>query len=246
MTNDPPDPLIDLSIVIPAFNEARRLPGTIADVVRYLDAREAAAEVLIVENGSGDETGRLADDAAAQDARFQAMHLPERGKGRAVRAGVLAGRGRIVAFCDADFSMPVDELDLLLEGVKRGADIAIASREAAGARRIGEPWLRHLQGRVFNWLVRVLAVAGLQDTQCGFKAFRREAAREVFRRQLLTGWAFDVEVLFLARRLGLVICEVPVTWRYDPSSRVRPVHDTIAMMREVLSIRWNAVQNKYS
>jgi glycosyltransferase involved in cell wall biosynthesis len=245
VTDEPPESEVDLSVVIPAFNEASRLPGAIREVTRYLDGRELSAEVLLVENGSSDETIQIAEGAAAQDGRFQAIHLPERGKGRAVRAGVLASRGRIVAFCDADFSMPVDEMDRLLEEVERGADIAIASREAPGARRIGEPGLRHLQGRVFNGLVRVLAVPGLEDTQCGFKAFRREVAREIFRRQLLTGWAFDVEVLFLARRSGFVIREVPVTWQYDPSSRVRPVHDTIAMMRELLSIRCNALQSKY-
>ncbi len=246
MTATPPRDDIDLSIVIPAYNEERRLPDAIRKVSSFLDRWDHMAEVLLVENGSRDRTGEIADAASLADRRFRALHVALPGKGRAVRAGMLDSRGRVVVFCDADFSMPVEELSRLFAAVEDGADIAIGSREVPGARRIGEPWMRHFMGRVFNMLVRLLAVPGLADTQCGFKAFRRQAAQDLFRRQVIDGWAFDVEVLFLAARRGYRVREVPITWRYDPSSRVSPLRDTIAMLRELMVVRWNAWSDRYS
>ena len=245
MSQGPGGRALDLSIIIPAFNEESRLPSAIDGLHGFLDGGAARVEVLIVENGSNDGTLAIARTAAEGDSRFQALHLVERGKGRAIRAGVQASQGARVALCDADFSMPVDEISKLLRAVDGGADVAIGSREAPGARRIGEPRHRHFMGRVFNWLVRMIAVPNIDDTQCGFKAFRGDVAHELFNRQRIDGWAFDVEVLFLASRGGYRIVEVPITWRYDPSSRVRPVRDTIAMMRELISIRWNAMRGFY-
>jgi len=244
VSQGPSGPL-DLSIVIPALNEETRLPAAIDGLRGYLNGSALSTEVLIVENGSTDRTLAIAQEAAARDNRFQPIHLPQRGKGRALRAGVLASRGAAVVICDADFSMPVEQISRLLKTLEDGADIAIGSREAPGARRIGEPSHRHFMGRVFNWLVRVIAVPNIDDTQCGFKAFRGDIARELFARQRIDGWAFDVEVLFLASRHGYRIAEVPITWRYDPSSRVQPVRDTIAMMRELVAIRWNAMRGLY-
>jgi dolichyl-phosphate beta-glucosyltransferase len=232
--------------VVPALNEERRLPDAIQKLTCYLDCERIGAEVILVENASTDRTPEIADSAAQKDGRFRAIHLEVRGKGSAVRSGVLASSGRVVVFCDADFSMPVEEISALRAAVAAGADIAIASREVSGARRIDEPWRRHLMGRVFNGLVRVMAVPRISDTQCGFKAFSRAAALDLFNRQILNGWAFDVEVLFIALRRGYTIREVPITWRYDPSSRVRPVHDTIAMLRELLVIRWNDLVGRYT
>jgi glycosyltransferase involved in cell wall biosynthesis len=237
---------VDLSIVIPAYNEERRLPDAIRKVTGFLDSQPIHAEVLVVENGSHDRTGAIADAAADADPRFRALHVSLPGKGRAVRTGMLEGRGRVVVFCDADFSMPVDEICLLYRAVRDGADVAIGSREVSGARRIGEPWRRHLMGRVFNLLVRILAVPRLEDTQCGFKAFRREVAQDLFRRQIIDGWAFDVEVLFIAFRRGYRVQEVPITWVYDASSRVNPLRDTIGMLRELLVVRWNAWKGQYT
>ena len=236
---------VALSIVIPAFNEEQRLPGSVVEVTRFLDQHQRTAEVLVVENGSHDQTARIADETERRDARFRALHVTQAGKGRAVRHGVLASRGEVVVFCDADFSMPVEEVRDLCSSIESGADIAIASREAPGSRRIGEPWRRHFMGRVFNWLVRVLALPGLSDSQCGFKAFRREVAMDLFRRQVIDGWAFDVEVLFIARRRGYSVKEVPITWRYDPSSRVRPVRDTLSMLGELIRLRLNAARGRY-
>jgi dolichyl-phosphate beta-glucosyltransferase len=241
----PSDAALDLSIIIPALNEEARLPNAIAGLRGYLDASQVRTEVLVVENGSADRTLAIAQEAARADPRFHAVHLPLRGKGRAIHEGVRASRGRNLVLCDADFSMPVEEISRLLRAVDEGADVAIGSREAPGAHRIDEPGHRHLMGRIFNWLVRMIAVPGIADTQCGFKAFRGDVARDLFSRQRIEGWAFDVEVLFLAGKRGYAIREVPITWRYDPSSRVRPVRDTIAMMRELIAIRLNAMRGIY-
>ena len=237
---------LDLSIVIPVYNEEQRLPSALALLTHYLDASPLRADVLIVVNGSNDRTGEIALQAAATDARFQVEQLAGRGKGLAVRTGMLRARGNVVMFCDVDFSMPIQELSGLYGVVAGGLDVALASREVAGAHRIGEPPMRHLMGRVFNGLVRVLALPGIQDTQCGFKAFRREVARDVFARGRIDGWAFDVETLFIARKRRYRLREVPITWRYDESSRVHPVRDTIAMLRELLQIRWNALRGLYA
>lgn len=255
MTASPPTPggatalpessLVELSVVIPAYNEEQRLARCIAEVGPYLDAFAGTVEVLVVENGSTDRTPRLADELAAKDPRVRAMHLPERGKGLASRQGVLASVGRIVVLCDVDFSMPVEQATRLIRSIADGADIAIASREAPGSQRIGEPLHRHLIGRVFNWLVQRLALPGLNDSQCGFKAFRRPVARDLFEKQTVNGWAFDIEVLYIARRRGYTIREVPITWRYAASSRVVLVRDTIGMLRELLMIRWNAMRGRY-
>jgi glycosyltransferase involved in cell wall biosynthesis len=236
---------VDLSVIIPAYNEAQRLPRTVSDLLVYLDARPGSAEIVVVENGSTDGTAQIAADLAARDERVRVLSLTTRGKGQAVRAGMLAAAGHVLLESDADASVPPDQIPALVDRIQAGADVAIGSREAPGARRVGEPRHRHLMGRVFNTLVRWLAIPELNDTQCGFKAFRREAAHALFTRQTITGWAFDIEVLFIARRLGYRIDEVPVTWYYGPSSRVRPVRDTIAMLRELLMIRANAMRGRY-
>ncbi len=236
---------VDLSIIIPAHNEELRLGKTVADLLAYLDSQAGSAEILVVENGSSDGTGRLAEELALTDERVRVMRLADRGKGRAVRAGMLAGAGRTLIAFDADASVPPDQIPAVMGPIQAGADIAIGSREAPGAHRVGEPPHRHLMGRVFNALVRWLALPDLHDSQCGFKAFRREAAQELFSRQTINGWGFDVEVLFLARKFGFTVREVPVTWYYGTSSRLSPVRDTIAMLRDLLMIRTNAMRGRY-
>ena len=239
------DTAVELSIVIPAFNERERLPQAIAGLRAFLDAEDCLAEVLVVENGSTDGTGTLADELARQDERIRVLRLDQRGKGLAVRTGALASRGQIVVMCDVDFSMPVGEITHLVAAVEAGADVVIASREAPGARRIGEPWRRHFTGRIFNGIIQRLAGLRFDDTQCGFKAFRRSVADDLFRHQRIGGWAFDVELLFIAQMRGYHIAEVPITWRYDASSRIRIMRDTIAMLRELVMIRMNAMRGLY-
>ncbi len=234
-----------LSIVIPAYNEAERLPGSLDRLAAFLDAEGHHAEVLVVDDGSTDATAAVAARLAAADARFRLLRAPHRGKGAAVRQGMLAARGAVRVMCDADFSMPPHELPKLLAPLAAGADLAVATREGVGARRVGEPLVRHLMGRVFNALVRLAAVPGLHDTQCGFKAFTAAAAERLFLRSTIDGFGFDVEILYLARKYRLRLAEVPIVWYYQASSRVSPLRDTIRMVRDVLRVRVNDWRGHY-
>lgn len=235
-----------LTILIPAYNEAQRLPGTLERVVAFIEARPEPLEALVVNNHSSDNTGEIARAFAAAHHSISVVDQPLRGKGAAVRKGMLEGRGKYLFICDADLAMPIEELPRFFPEALGGEyDIAIGSREAPGAHRYNEPEYRHLMGRVFNFIVRVLAVPQIQDTQCGFKSFRREVARELFAVQKIDGWAFDVEVLAIARRRGLPILEVGISWYYGEGSRVNPIQDSLRMIREVLKIRRNVRQGVY-
>jgi dolichyl-phosphate beta-glucosyltransferase len=235
-----------LSIVIPAYNEAERLPATLAQLGAFLHNEDYTAEILVVDDGSVDGTAAVVQRAAAANPAIRLIAAPHRGKGAAVRRGMLAAAGQVRLMCDADLSMPAAELPKLLAALAAGADVALATREGAGARRIGEPFLRHLMGRVFNLLVRALAVPGLQDTQCGFKAFTATSAELLFSRATVDGFGFDVEILYLARKHGQRLAEVPIAWYYQPSSRVSPWRDTIRMVRDVLRVRWNDWRGRYA
>lgn len=234
-----------LSLVVPAYNEQGRLPATLKRMRGFLSCQSFTYEVLVVDDGSADGTAAVVEEAMPSFPGLRLLREPHRGKGHAVRQGMLAARGRYVMFCDADFSMPVEEVVRFPEAMGNRHQIAIASREVKGARRIGEPRHRHLMGRVFNLIVRLLAVPGLQDTQCGFKCFTRGAAREIFSRQVIDGFGFDVEVLYLARKLDIGITEVPISWYYSPSSRVDPIRDTMRMFRDVLEVRSNDRKGLY-
>jgi glycosyltransferase involved in cell wall biosynthesis len=235
-----------LSIVIPAYNEAGRLPASLEQLADYLAAQPYTSEVLVVDDGSTDNTAAVAEGFAAQFRSLRVLREPHRGKGGTVKAGMLAASGDHVLFADADFSMPVGDLAKFVPVLHAGYDVAIASREGPGARRFNEPGYRHLMGRVYNLIVRLFAIGGLQDTQCGFKCFRREVAQKVFRLQTMNGWGFDVEVLYIARKHGYRISEVPIDWYYGASSKVSPVRDTMRMFREVFEVRWNDLCGRYS
>jgi dolichyl-phosphate beta-glucosyltransferase len=198
----------------------------------------------VIDDGSTDGTP-AAVRAGASGPIVRLIEAPHAGKGAAVRRGMLAAGGQVRLMADADLSMPAHEIPKLLAALAGGADVALATREGAGARRVGEPYLRHLMGRVFNLLVRLLAVPGLHDTQCGFKAFTAASAEALFRRSTIDGFGFDVEVLYLARQRGLRLAEVPIAWYYQPSSRVSPLRDTIRMVRDVLRVRWNDWRGRY-
>jgi dolichyl-phosphate beta-glucosyltransferase len=234
-----------LSIIIPAYNEARRLPTSLEQVDRFVAAQSYPIEVIVVNNNSRDATPQIAQDFAAAHPYTRVLHQPRQGKGAAVQLGMLDGRGDYLFICDADLSMPVEEINKFLPPAVDSYDVAIASREVVGARRIDEPQYRHLMGRVFNLIVRVLAIPGIQDTQCGFKVFRREVARDVFALQTIDGWGFDVEVLFIALKHGYKMIEVPITWYYRPQSRISPLKDSINMVLEVLKVRRNGWRGKY-
>lgn len=235
-----------LSIIIPAHNEERRLPRALEQIDRFLRSWRASAEVIVVENGSTDRTAEIAAAFARDHPYIHLIRDPRRGKGLAVRRGMLAARGRYRYICDADLSTPIEEVEKFLPPQLDGFDVAIGSREAPGAQRIGEPLYRHLIGRVFNAMVRLIALPGIQDTQCGFKMFRGEVAEDLFRVQRLNGMSFDVEVLFIARLRGYRIVEVPVIWYFNPESRVRLFRDSLNMFRELLQIRWNAWKGYYA
>jgi glycosyltransferase involved in cell wall biosynthesis len=214
--------------------------------VGHLGKQEYTSEVIVVDDGSEDGTAQVVEEMMAELPILSLLRTEHRGKGHAVKRGMLAGRGEYLFICDADLSMPIEELYKFLPPALESYDVAIASREVPGARRYDEPPYRHFMGRVFNWIVRLFAVRGFQDTQCGFKCFRREAAREVFTYQTMDGWGFDVEVLFIAQKQGYVIVEVPIDWYYSANSRIHPVRDSIGMFREVMKIRLNDWRGRYS
>ncbi len=245
-----------LSIVIPAYNEERRLPGTLEQVTAFLARQSYPSQVLVVDDGSQDRTTAIAEEFERTHPDVSVIRNDHRGKGYTVRTGMLAAQGTVILFCDADLSTPIEELDRLLPWFEHGYDIVIASREGIGAQRVSEPFYRHLMGRVFNFIVRALTVKGIQDTQCGFKAFRDDVARQVFGRMLLYGenartvsgamvTAFDVEVLFISAKLGFRIKEVPTQWIYSNDSRVSPLRDSWRNLRDVLLVRWNDARGRY-
>jgi glycosyltransferase involved in cell wall biosynthesis len=226
-----------LSIVIPAYNEARRLPGTLEQLRRFLESQPRPWEIRVVDDGSTDGTAEVVLGFARKDDRVVLQREPHRGKGGAVKAGMLAATAAYRFLCDADLSMPAHELPRFLPPVAPAFDIAIGSREGAGARRVGEPWWRHVTGRVFNWTIGTLAIRGIRDTQCGFKMFTGRAAEAVFPHVTLEGWAFDVEALAIARSLGLVIIEVPIEWHHRPESQVSVTRDAWRMLVDVWQVR---------
>ncbi|MGC8856886.1 MAG: dolichyl-phosphate beta-glucosyltransferase [Anaerolineae bacterium] len=234
-----------LSIIIPAYNEEQRLPHTLAQVLNYLSQQNYPAEVLVIENGSTDRTLEIAQNIAQSHPNIRAIHESTRGKGQAIRRGVQESRGQYLFLCDADLSMPIEELSKFLPPVLNDFDIAIASREAPGAVRHNEPYYRHLTGRIFNAFIRLLVLPGLQDTQCGFKCFRSEVAREVFRYQTLSGWAFDVEILAIAHQRGYRIIEIPIHWYYIPGSKISILRDSWRMFLDLLIIRKNMRSGRY-
>ncbi len=226
-----------LSVVIPAYNEEDRISRTLNRVVEYLAGQDYRWEVLVADDGSTDATAEAVHQVGGP-LSVKVLPLEHRGKGWAVRHGMLAASGRFRLLCDADLSVPIEQVERLMPPMGPEVDIAVGSREAPGAARYGEPSRRHVMGRVYNGLVRRLAAPGLADTQCGFKCFRDHAATQLFGRQTMDGFAFDVEVLYLARRLGLSIAEVGVDWYYQEHSKVRPIRDSLAMTLDLFRVRW--------
>lgn len=229
-----------VSIVIPAFNEAERLGATLQAIDRYCRREQRACEVLVVDDGSQDRTAEVVRAFAAVHPEVRLLQQPRnRGKGAAIQAGVAATRGELVLFSDADLSTPIEELPRLEAALADGAAVAIASRAVAGARiEEHQPFYREWMGKSFNRMVQWLVLPGLHDTQCGFKLFRGEAARALFPQLTIPGFGFDVEVLYLARRQGLVIREVPVAWRNSRQSKVSPLRDAWRMLGDLFRILW--------
>jgi dolichyl-phosphate beta-glucosyltransferase len=222
-----------------------RLPRALRQIFAFLEKQSYSAEVVIVENGSSDRTLELANEFASSQSNLIVIHEERAGKGNAVRRGVLEAHGEYRFICDADLSMPIDELGKFLPPVLNDFDIAIGSREAPGAVRYNEPPYRHWGGRAINLIIRLLILPGLHDTQCGFKCFRAEVAEKLFRQQKLMGWSFDIELLYLARRKRMSIKEIPVQWYFDPDSKVRAVRDALRMISDIFRIHINALSGRY-
>ena len=234
-----------LSIVIPAHNEESRLPRTLGQIFAFLEKQSYTAEVVIVENNSSDRTLELAPEFAQQHSNLVILHEDKSGKGNAVKRGMLEARGEYRFICDADLSMPIEELNKFIPPALDNFDIAIGSREAPGAIRYNEPTYRHWGGRAINLAIQVLILPGLNDTQCGFKCFRADIAQDLFQRQTLMGWSFDIELLYLARRKNLRIREIPIQWYFDADSKVKAIKDALRMIGDIFRIHINAMHGRY-
>jgi dolichyl-phosphate beta-glucosyltransferase len=246
-----------LSVIIPSYNERKNLKrGVLDEVVHYLKKQNYSWEVILSDDGSSDGTAELLDSFAQKNAGVKVLHNVHAGKGPTVQSGMLAATGQWRLFTDFDQSTPLSEVEKLIKYGEQGFDIVIGSREIVGAKRDSEPWYRHLMGKGFNMLVQTLAVPGIQDTQCGFKLFSESATTSLFpqmrvygrqkeRQDAFTG-AFDVELLFLARKKSLTIKEVPVHWHHHETDRVNPVKDSIRMLIDILKVRLADLQGKYS
>jgi glycosyltransferase involved in cell wall biosynthesis len=244
---DDPVPLT-YSFVIPAYNEGVRLGPTLHELLRYIREQNWAAEILVVNDGSTDNTAQIVREYEVDYPQLRLVENPgNRGKGFSVRNGMLHAQGDICLFSDADLSSPITEAKKLFDAIARGADIAIGSRwlrvELQTER---QPVYRQAFGRIFNLALRLILGLQFADSQCGFKAFRRDAARQIFPLQRIERWGFDPEILYLARRAGLRVEEVPVLWAHSEGTRLHPFRDGLRMFMELLRIRWNAMKGEYS
>ncbi|MEJ2698009.1 MAG: glycosyltransferase family 2 protein [Candidatus Sulfobium sp.] len=237
-----------LSVVIPAYNEEARIGPTLRDMCEFLKDKFRKFEIIAVDDGSADNTRSIVENLARELDSLKLISYPEnQGKGYAVGRGVLASRGDLVLFSDADMSTPVEEVEKLIPFVREGFDVVIGSRGLRGSDvRVRQPWYRERMGKMFNFMVRLLTVRGITDTQCGFKLFKGEAARNLFRKTLIKGFSFDVEVLFLAEKSGYKVKEVPIKWFNSPGSKVRLFSDPLKMFLELLKIRAYYLFGRYA
>ena len=235
MADTPPE----LSVVIPAFNESRRLPSTLRTVEMYLREANRRSELIVVDDGSTDDTAEGVDQMIREGMKLHLLrHAGNRGKGAAVRTGMLAATGDMVLFTDADLSTPIKDVERLIAALEQGADVAIGSRALDRSLiEVHQPWVRDRMGRIFNLFVQAILLPGLKDTQCGFKAFRRNAARDLFGATEAEGFEFDAEVLYRAKRSGLKIREIPVHWRNNPDTRVNAISDSARMLVSLFRVR---------
>jgi dolichyl-phosphate beta-glucosyltransferase len=245
------------SIVTPTYNESDKISSSITQITHFMRAFTDSFEIIISDDGSKDNTVQIIENMKEDIPELILLKNPHKGKGATVWAGFDIAQGEFIYLADADLSAPIDEIKKLLVWIQENDfDIAIASREGHGSKRIDEPFYRHFMGRVFNLVVQVFALPGIQDSQCGFKLFNKKTAREIFSRLKIYGseapeiqdaylGAFDVEVLYLAKKLGYKVKEVPVTWTYVKTSRLNPIKDSVKMALDVLKIRVNDLKGLY-
>ena len=241
-------PRPDLSIVVPAFNEEARLGPTLREYVGYCRRTGRRAELIVVDDGSLDRTSAVVNTLESEFSELRLIRLAEnRGKGHAVRSGVVNAQGKLVLFADADGATPLEEVERLEKAIAGGADVAIGSRALQDARvKVNARLYRRVIGRIFHGLVETLTVPGVKDTQCGFKLFRGEVAHDLFSRMRIRGFSFDVEVLMMAQRRGYRIAEVPVNWTHQPGSKVNLVTDSARMLRDLFVIRGRYLSGQYN
>jgi glycosyltransferase involved in cell wall biosynthesis len=246
LTNRQPDPAY--SIVIPAYNEAGRIQPTLEQVLAFIAAQRWNAEVLVVNDGSRDRTVSIVENLSRDNPVLRLLENPgNRGKGYSVRNGMMEARGEVLLFSDADLSAPIAEAQKLFDAIAAGADIAIGSRWIRTELQTHrQPLYRQFFGRIYNFALRLILGLNFKDTQCGFKAFRCSAARQIFPLQRIERWGFDPELLFLARRLGLKVVEIPVEWGHSGATRIHPFKDGARMFWDILRIRWQSLSGKYT
>lgn len=248
----------EYSIVIPAYNESDKISATLTQVSTFMNTFATSYEIIVVDDGSTDQTAVKVSEYAVRNENVHLINNPHKGKGVAIWAGVMRADGQYIYLCDADLSTPISELKKLSTWIKdRDFDIVIASREGPGAQRLDEPPYRHVMGRVFNFLVQIIALPGISDTQCGFKLFKAPVAKQIFAKlkvynpqvQILENaymGAFDVEVLYLAQKMGFKIKEVPVIWKFVNTTRLSPARDSLKMLQDVIRIKINDSKGVYS
>jgi glycosyltransferase involved in cell wall biosynthesis len=237
----------DYSIVIPAYNESVRIVPSLDRVVAYIRQQGWEAEIVVVNDGSRDDTAELVREYACGFASIRLIENPGNcGKGYSVRNGILHAKGAVVLFTDADLSSPIEEASKLIDSIHRGNDIAIGSRWLqSDLQTVRQSILRQVLGRAFNLALKIVLGLSFKDTQCGFKALKLQAARDIFGRQVIRRWGFDPEILFLARRLGYKTEEIPVAWGHDDRSKINPMSDGMNMVLDLFRIRWNSISGKY-
>ena len=234
-----------LAVVVPAFNEEPRIGATLESLSGHLQTKSYEWEIVVADDGSDDTTAQIVREASEKNPRIRLVSLDHGGKGSAMKGGMLASDAAWRFMCDADLAMPAEQIDRFLpEDGPPDYDIGVGSREVPGSRRIGEPGRRHIKGRIYNWITRMLGFRGLNDTQCGFKMYRGELADRIFDAQTLKGWGFDVEILLLGKKVGATITEVPIDWYYRTESKMGTVSGALGLA-DVFRVRFNEIRGKY-
>jgi dolichyl-phosphate beta-glucosyltransferase len=236
-----------LSIVIPAYNEEKRIGGTLGNIINYLNRKDYKSEIIVVVDGSTDSTMNVIKEFGRKDSRIRvAENKITRGKGYSVKKGILETRGEFALFTDADLSTPISEVEKLIHWLEKGYDVAIGSRSLRDSQvEIPQPFIRESMGKIFNKIMSLLVYTGFKDTQCGFKCFRRQVINKIFNRQIIKGFAFDVEIILIAKIHGFRVKEVPVRWLNSPHSKVSIIRDPLIMFCDLLRIKFYDLMKKY-